>query len=209
MVAIFAHPDDEAFGPGGTLALYSKTCEVHVITITSGDAGGDQELGKLRLRELDNSCKVLGVKSIQCLCYTDGSLCNNLYHSIAKDLQKILDELKPDTILTFDSGGVSGHLDHIAAAMISLYLYEHLPYLKQIMLYCEKKGVKKMVGDYFVYFPEGKKVRDIDLSLDVSSVYEAKIKAMYKHVSQKDDCDWIIEKMGSKLKTENFLLKTK
>lgn len=39
LVAIFAHPDDEAFGPGGTLALYAKTHDTYLICVTHGEAG--------------------------------------------------------------------------------------------------------------------------------------------------------------------------
>ena len=39
VVAVFAHPDDEAFGPGGTLAVLSKTHDVYIITVTGGEAG--------------------------------------------------------------------------------------------------------------------------------------------------------------------------
>ena len=40
LMAIFAHPDDEAFGTGGTLAKYAaEGVEVHLVTATLGEAG--------------------------------------------------------------------------------------------------------------------------------------------------------------------------
>ena len=49
LVAIFAHPDDEAFGPAGTLKIYSKTHDIHLICATRGEAGENHLDEKTRL----------------------------------------------------------------------------------------------------------------------------------------------------------------
>ena len=125
LVCLFAHPDDEAFGPGGSIAHYSKICDVHLICVTDGGAGQSSDPGHLsklaqvREQELTNSSKVLGVKSLTFLNFADGSLNNNNYHEVATRVKVELDRLQPDTIMTFDLNGISGHLDHVAVAMIS------------------------------------------------------------------------------------------
>jgi hypothetical protein len=53
--------------------------------------------------------------------------------------------------MTFDQSGVSGHLDHIAVSMEVTYLFEKLPFVENLMYFCEKQEVKKIIGDsYFV-----------------------------------------------------------
>src|SRR6185436_20606573 len=100
VVAVFAHPDDEAFGSAGTLALLAKEREVYLICVTDGSAGMNSSkktkaLAEIRQEELLNSAKVLGIKEVFFLDYKDGSLSNNLYHEIADKIQKILEEIKP------------------------------------------------------------------------------------------------------------------
>ena len=64
---IIAHPDDEAFGPAGTLALLAKTEDVHVVCVTDGASDprfhpiGGKTLSKIRKEELAASARALGV----------------------------------------------------------------------------------------------------------------------------------------------------
>lgn len=44
LVCVFAHPDDEAFGPGGTIAKFSKTHAVYILCITRGEAVGKKNI---------------------------------------------------------------------------------------------------------------------------------------------------------------------
>src|SRR3989344_5955519 len=134
IVCIFAHPDDEAFGPGGTIAILAKNYKVFIICVTDGDAGKNsssqaRELGELRKEELLASAKVLRVRKVFFLGYKDGSLNNNLYHQLAEKLTKHLAILKPVTLLTFEPSGVSGHIDHIAVSMITSFVFEKLDYV--------------------------------------------------------------------------------
>lgn len=213
LVCIFAHPDDEAFGPGGAIAHFAKTSEVHLICVTNGDAQekftdgnmSGKELGLVRRHELQNSASILGIKSVTFLDFIDGSLNNNNYHDVANKLKEILDEMKPDTIMTFDQNGVSGHLDHIAVAMECSFLFERLPFIKTIMYYGSSRETKEIVGkDYFVYFPEGYKESDVDFVMDTTPYLDVVDSAMQAHVSQHDDYLWIKEKFGKLLNKEYF-----
>ena len=67
IVGIFAHPDDEAFGPSGTLALLAKENDVYLICATNGDAASgkpDPKLAEIRQKELLASANVLGIKKV-------------------------------------------------------------------------------------------------------------------------------------------------
>lgn len=211
LVCIFAHPDDEAFGPGGSILHFAQTCDVHIVCVTDGGAGRSSDpklatnLASVRKHEMQESCKVLGVKNLTFLDFADGDLSNNNYHMVADRIKTELDKLTPDTLLTFNLDGCSGHLDHIAVAMITSYLFEKLSYVKQLLYFCEKREIKVALKDtYFVYFPPGYKSDEVDLVLDVSPYHETQLQAMHKHVSQSKDCDWILSEFGDHLNTEYF-----
>lgn len=215
LVAIFAHPDDEAFGPGGTLALYAKTHDVYLICVTKGQAGHnntsdvERPLQSIREEELENSAKLLGIRRLYFLDYEDGTLSNNQYHSIANDIQLLLDELKPEILMTFEMRGVSGHIDHIAVSMIVHFVFHKVPYTKELMLYCEREEVIKNFRDYFVYVPHGYSDKEIDRVIDISDVWETKVKAMYEHKSQIKDVNTMLYGMNENKKEECFLIHTK
>ncbi|MDO8341214.1 MAG: PIG-L deacetylase family protein [Candidatus Woesebacteria bacterium] len=188
IVCIFAHPDDEAMGPGGTIVHFLKEgCKVYLICVTSGNANGSSELGEIRKKELQKSTKILGINNnnLYLLGFDDGTLNNNNYHLVVEKIEKILLDIKPDTLLTYNMNGVSGHLDHIAVSMQTSYLFERLKFVRQILYFTHLKSIKKLMGNkYFVYFPEGLDKENMDLTVDVSSYLDIKIKAIKAHVSQ-------------------------
>src|SRR5436190_10457992 len=94
IVCIFAHPDDEAFGPAGTIAQLARESEVQIICVTDGNSPGTKikNLDKVRKSELEESARILGVKKIHFLGEADGSLCNGTYHEVGKKIEKILKE---------------------------------------------------------------------------------------------------------------------
>ena len=135
LLGIFAHPDDESFGPGGTLARYAAEGKtVHVIIATDGIAGsvedpsvvdGHETLAQARSTELSNAAVALGITSIWSLPYRDSGMRNSpenqhpdaliqqpLEHTIAEILG-YLQRLQPDVILTHDPFGGYGHPDHV------------------------------------------------------------------------------------------------
>ncbi len=215
IVCIFAHPDDEAFGPGGTIAKLAKTREVYIICTTKGEAGkhkgkdGKKNLGEIRANELRASAKVLGVKKIFFLGFQDGTLSNNLYHDIAQKAESILKRLKPDTILTYEPRGISGHLDHIAMSLISSYLFERSSFIKKLMQFCVLDSPERRKMKYFIYFPPGYKKSEVDFVSDVRGVWDTKIQAMMQHKSQIHDIERILKMYKKSPKIENFLVQMK
>ncbi len=216
LVAIFAHPDDESFGPGGTLALFSKTHDVYLICVTPGELGdnhhdGDiKNLAKIRCEELENSAKILGIKKVFCLGYNDGYLSNKVYQNIASDIRNITDKIKPEIILTFDEKGVSGHIDHIAVSMIAHFVFYKVDYAKELMLFCEsEQEAAAYRSDYFVYVPTGYDPNKVDKVINISSVYRKKVDAMKAHQSQMKDMMDILEVQKNLPKQELFNIKKK
>ncbi|TCK22278.1 PIG-L deacetylase family protein [Pseudonocardia endophytica] len=122
LLGVWAHPDDEAFLSSGLiLDARDRGDRVVVVTATRGELGTDDpaawppdRLGAHRARELAASLAVLGVTEHRWLGYTDGD-CPNVPEGAAVDaVSAIIDETRPDTIVTFGSDGVTGHLDHRA-----------------------------------------------------------------------------------------------
>lgn len=211
IVGIFAHPDDEALGPSGTLLQFSKTHEVYIICVTNGNAqesgrAARKRLAQIRKRELLASAKVIGVKKVYFLGFTDGTLSNCRYHKIAAKIQRILERLKPETLVTFEPRGVSGHIDHIMVSFVTTYVFQKLPFVKTLMYYCISKNHRQLQKDYFIYFPPGYERSDIGQIIDVSDVWEKKIEVMRAHASQQKDVERVLGNLLKLPKKEYFLL---
>ena len=135
LLACFAHPDDEAFPIGGSLAAHSsRGVNIRLITATSGEEGEVRSpglaipdgLGSLRREELSCSVHTLGLQSHHVLGYRDsgmaGTPANNLPEAVINIAQEeivgiLVREIRtfrPQVVLTFEPGGLYGHPDHIA-----------------------------------------------------------------------------------------------
>lgn len=193
-LAVFAHPDDEAFGPSGTLALLAKEYNVYLLCATKGEAGaGGKNAGIIREQELLASAKFLGIKEVHFLGFEDGTLCNNLYHKLADAIKPYLEKYRPERVITFERLGVSGHIDHITVSMVTTFLFEKLKFIKELWYFCNDKSYRKFVPPYFIYFPEGYDRDKVDERVDVSSVWDRKVAAAKAHASQKHDFDRIFK----------------
>ncbi len=211
LVAVFAHPDDEAFGPSGTLAKFTKTHDVYILCATKGETGmgPKSNLGKIRAQELKNSAKILGIKDVYFLGFKDGTLSNNLYHKLASKIEKILKQLKPEILMTQEPQGVSGHIDHITVSMVTSFVFNKLPFVKTLMYYCiDEKAAAKM-KNYFIYFPPGYKRSDVDKVIDTAKYWHLKKEAMMAHKSQAEDAKTVLSRMEDLPKEEYFLINTK
>ena len=135
LLGVFAHPDDESFGPGGTLARYAAQGHaVHVIIATDGIAGSVEDpshltthvtLAQARAGELSNAAVALGVTSIWSLPYRDSGMRGSpdnehpdalIRWPVTTTTAELLDHvlrLRPDVIVTHDPFGGYGHPDHI------------------------------------------------------------------------------------------------
>ncbi len=211
VVAVFAHPDDEAFGPGGTLAHLAFTNDVYLITATGGEAGKNSlsstsnSLAMIRKNELLASSKILGVKKVFFLGFEDGTLSNNNYHKVASKLEDLLKKLKPSIIITFEPHGVSGHIDHIAISFITTFVTEKLPFVKELWYYCLLEKFRKSPANYFIHFPKGYKEHEIDITIDTSCVWKLKKEAMLAHKSQSHDALRILKSQEKQPRREYFI----
>jgi LmbE family N-acetylglucosaminyl deacetylase len=133
LLAVLAHPDDESFGMGGTLALYaSRGVDVHLVCATRGEVGGVDNLkgftsiAELREAELRCAAGILGLKGVHFLDYRDSgmdgspdnqhpnALAAQPLDEVAAKVVHYIREIHPQVVLTFDPIGGYRHPDHIA-----------------------------------------------------------------------------------------------
>lgn len=135
ILSVLAHPDDESFGMGGTLALYAEQgVQVHLVCATRGEAGevgpehlkGYESIGELREAELKCAAGHLNLAGVYFLDYRDSGMTGSADNGNPDSLvQAPLDEvaakvvhyirlIKPQVVLTFDPIGGYRHPDHIA-----------------------------------------------------------------------------------------------
>jgi LmbE family N-acetylglucosaminyl deacetylase len=209
IVCVFAHPDDEAMGPSGIIAKWALRNNVYLICVTDGSQPnrGVKKLAQTRKQELLNSAKILGIKKVYFLGYRDGELRNNIYHKVAKDIEKILIKLKPKILLTFETRGVSGHLDHVFVSLVTSFVFQKLKFIKKIYYAAILKKHSQQIKDYFIYFPEGYDRDQIDHIEDVAGVWDKKIEAIKAHKSQKRDVNRILKRMKTSATDEFFLVR--
>ena len=178
-----------------------------MLCATKGEAGGNhKKLGEIRARELKESAKVIGIKEVYFLGFKDGSLSNSLYHSLAEKIEKKLKVLKPQTVITFEPRGISGHIDHITVSMVTTFVFNKLSFVKTLLYYCISKDERKSPSDYFIYFPPGYKKSEIDKTVNIKDAWQTKVSAMKKHKSQLDDAKRILKILEKLPKEEHFLV---
>lgn len=150
LMAVHAHPDDEATGTGGVLAKYAaEGIETVLVTCTDGrcgDAPGGAKPGEpghepdeviaLRRRELEASCALLGVTQLELLGHADsgmmgwpdndapGSFWSTPVAEAAAPLAELMRRYRPDVVVTYDENGFYGHPDHIQANRITVAALE-------------------------------------------------------------------------------------
>ncbi len=135
MLIVTAHPDDESFAMSGSIARYvNEGVGVYLICATNGDVGevapafmeGFETVAELRLAELNCAAETLGLSGLTLLGYRDSgmagaednrhpdSLCSASLDEVAGRITRIIRELRPQVVVTFDPYGGYGHPDHIA-----------------------------------------------------------------------------------------------
>lgn len=198
-MSIHAHPDDQEFTVGGTLAKWAAAgCEIISATVTSGDAGcndADKDetykpaLAQLREAEQISANETLGIRESVFLRYPDGELEPTM--PLRKELTRLIRKYKPDVVVTGDpqavfyGSGYINHPDHRAASQAALYASfpsagTRLIFTDLLEAGYEPHNVKR------VYIHGSEKS---DTWVDISATMDKKIAALKKHVSQVGEWD--------------------
>jgi LmbE family N-acetylglucosaminyl deacetylase len=124
LLGVWAHPDDEAYLSAGLMALARRRGQrVVVVTATAGERGTNdpqrwppERLRRRRRREMATSLRAVGVHEHHWLEYPDGGCPDiNEVEAVAA-IGRIMDDVHPDTIITFGPDGMTGHPDHQAVS---------------------------------------------------------------------------------------------
>ena len=129
VLGIFAHPDDEVFCVGGTIALCAAAgADTAIVSLTRGEAGQIRDgavatrrtLGTVRLAELDLSAGALGVQDVTCLDLGDGRLAQQPLVDVARTAWEAIERFRPDVVVTFGPDGAYGHPDHVTSCLATV-----------------------------------------------------------------------------------------
>ena len=127
LLGVFAHPDDEVFCAGGTMARAAEAgAEVMIVSATRGERGQIRDataatrrtLGAVREGELCAAAAELGVQRVQVLAYPDGTLQHHR-SSLGAAIAGIMRQFDPDTVISFGADGGYGHPDHVAVSELT------------------------------------------------------------------------------------------
>ena len=224
LFGIFAHPDDEAFGPCGTLIKeVSEGTELHLITLTSGEAGQNPDnvpdLGAVRDSEWRKSCKLIGTTSEHNLKLRDGRLNNIVMQYASEKVSDIVSQalISQDAIadaefITFEPNGLTGHIDHIVAARLASFVFYRLKSsgvpLSKIRYYCNSEELAPMHNTDWIYSEKGHPDHEIDQTIDCRDFREAIITVMKIHKTQRADCEYYMSRQGDRIGVDHFIVRT-
>lgn len=223
IVVIFAHPDDEAFGPSGTLIKEREElgAAIHLICLTDGEIGSNPDahadLGAVRRKEWQKAAELIGATSMHQLGYSDGHLSNHLYHEIADKLLKIIQDILStaevdDTVelLSGDVNGISGHLDHIFASRVACYVFYTLkttnPKVTRLRLICLPDSWMPEPNTDWLFMEAGRKTTEIHEVVDARDYADQVFAVMHAHYTQRTDCETHIKNRGKDVALNHYIV---
>lgn len=221
---IFAHPDDEAFGPSGVMYdEVQRGAELHLLSLTLGGAGtnpdNEPNLSEIREQEWHASGRMIGASSQTYLGYHDGKLNNmdlitsgqQIYDIVAKRLETLgpKDEIE---FITSDLNGISGHIDHIVAARAACWAFYQLKAvdnrLTRVRMACIPATSMPTANTNWLYMEAGHPDSEIDEFIDLRQ-YNDQIRAIMEcHQTQRADLAWHLKSRGDNLGLYYFINKS-
>lgn len=199
VVSIHAHPDDQEFTVGGTLAKWARAGSVIVtVCITSGGAGSNEytppgmtraALAAIREEEQRRACRVLGIPEVVFLRYEDGMLEPSL--ALRRDLTRLIRRHRPDAVacgdptVRFYGASYLNHPDHRAAADAALDAVFPTAGTRLIFPELLDEGLEPHhVEAVFVHGSDRP-----DTFIDISGTLDLKLAALKEHTSQMGEWD--------------------
>jgi LmbE family N-acetylglucosaminyl deacetylase len=232
IACVFAHPDDDTYGVGGSLALHAEDdLEITVILATSGEAGRiadpslatREHLGRVREQEDLASWRALGLQpDVRFLRLPDGRLSEIAREDVTEQVGRVLDETAPHVVVTFGPDGVTGHEDHIAigAAASAAFVAARAPEgafsrllhiaipasdLDRLNEMLRERGVEPM-DPAQPFMPRGVADETIGVRVDCSGAYVRKLEALRCHRTQSELEDLPFDLWPEILGTESFVI---
>ncbi len=208
ILVVGAHPDDNDFGAGATVAKAAKNgAEIIYLIATTGQRGSSDEtmtpgrLSDIRKKEQQAAAGVLGVCEVHFLEYVDGELAPDI--RLKEQIVTYLRRYRPHIVFTMDPSffyyknvGFVNHSDHRAIGEATLDAC--YPLARDLLSFPEnlKAGLKPhKVQEIFLhsFVPE-----NANFYFDVTDTFDIKIKALSLHKSQVPDVQMITQRMGDR-----------
>ena len=185
VLAVVAHPDDESFALGAILDAFTRAgARVQVLCLTHGEAstlhGVPGDLASVREAELAAAADALGVTRTTLHHHPDGALSELCRTRLSTEVVAAAESCRADGLLVFDTAGVTGHLDHVAATSAGLPAAEtlNLPVLGWTL----RETVAAQLNQEFGASSTGHRDEDIDLRVTVDRARQHV--ASHAHASQ-------------------------
>jgi LmbE family N-acetylglucosaminyl deacetylase len=187
ILCVMPHPDDESFGPAGTIAKYAaQGVPVDLLVFTRGQVGtrsdgidSPEKLGLVREYEQKAAGKVLGIRDLTFLDYMDGELEKADSDELSNHVQKAIERSAADAIITLGPYGLTRHPDHVTVHRAAYEAAERSA--RQVRLFyvaVEGEWAKQMDLDG----PETQPTHRIEMA----DFFETKLTALACHTSQQD-----------------------
>ncbi|PYM17724.1 MAG: PIG-L family deacetylase [Candidatus Rokuibacteriota bacterium] len=198
ILCISAHPDDNEFTIGGSVARWAREGRhVTFCLVTTGGAGVNEHtpssdgLIPIRERETHAAARILGVKDVVFLGYVDGTLEPTL--AMRRDLTRVIRRARPDVVVCSDptvrfyGNEYMNHPDHRAAASAALDAVFPSAETGAIFPELLAEGLKPhKVKQVFIAG-----ALDPDVFVDISRTLGAKVRALKAHRSQVGKGEWV------------------
>lgn len=194
VLVVGAHPDDNDFGAGATLAKATRQgAKVIYLIATTGQRGSSDEamtperLSGIRKKEQEEAAKVLGVREVHFLAYVDGELIPDL--RLKEQVVIYIRRHRPEIVFTMDPSffyfknfGFVNHSDHRAIGEATLgacypLARDLLSFPEHVKAGLQPHKIKEILLHSFV--PE-----NANFYVDVTDTFDTKIKALSLHQSQ-------------------------
>ena len=201
LACVFAHPDDETFTLGATIARYTQAgvrCDLYCAT--NGEAGkgaglhaaSRAELGAVRQRELAVAAKVLGIATVAMAGHGDGVLRDVDPDLLIGEIVHFLRQRRPDVVVTFGpEGAPTGHRDHrvISRAATAAYFLAAVPtaYPDQLVEVQPHRAARLFYSAWLPPAPDAAlRLQSVaaTATIDVRQFHERKREAFRAHASQ-------------------------
>jgi LmbE family N-acetylglucosaminyl deacetylase len=187
LLVVFAHPDDESFAVGGTLAKYAaEGVEVVIVSATRGEAGirgvDTADAAAIRASELHKAAARIGASEVRFLGYRDRTLPEIDPDEAVARLVALLRELRPQVLVTFGPDGISGHPDHVTINRWATAAFDALdgPGAPQKLYYV----APSLATQQSCQVTDPPPLPADAVGIDVGAHLETKVRAIQAHASQ-------------------------
>lgn len=211
LLAVFAHPDDESFICGGTLAKYAgEGVEITLVSATRGEMGrrmgnppylNRETIAGARELELREACECLGIKHLQFFDIRDKTVEFADPDQLADRIAGLIQEVDPDVILTFHEKW-GGHPDHCAIGKVTTDALQRTGLAKALYFIS--------FGDMMAYPEAYGYTKEEIAQIDVSGYKKAKLAAFRAHRCQTEIDEWVWlpdQKAMSRLGDHEYFIK--